>query len=77
MICVSSLEKEQKQNDFSKHSNFVAEIMHAEYAMVAHLNYFKCGFFYLLNLMGDLVDINAAVVCLLLVVTISALWIKK
>lgn len=28
---------------------------------------------YLLNLMGDLVDIDATVVCLLLVVTISAL----
>lgn len=28
---------------------------------------------YLLNLMGDLVDIDATVVCLLLVVTVSAL----
>lgn len=33
------------------------------------------GFGYLLNLMGDFIDVDAAVVCLLLVVTISTLWV--
>lgn len=33
--------------------------------------------FYLLNLMGYLVDVDAAVVCLLLVVTVSALCKKE
>lgn len=35
-----------------------------------------CGFLYSLNLVGDLIDVDAAVVCLLLVVTIPALWVE-
>lgn len=35
------------------------------------------GFFYLLDLVGDLVDIDTAVVRLLLVITVPALWTEQ